>query len=218
MAARVRLDNIRMRHAPVSGVEFREIQSMTDAFSAVAATEGRAWTSQASGQPMRLAGQAVTPDFFRVFGEQPALGRFFTPEDQEFQSVVLSQALWQSQFGSDASVIGRVLMLDDKPHRIIGVAPAAFRFPAEAQAWTPILLTPGRLQQRGLNPNGHGRRGRVGRPLRPFAAPVPHLGLAPMSPRVMQSMGAASAPAPTAEFSPQNIQVTAHVNAMFALR
>ena len=134
MVARVRLDNIRMRHAPTSGVEFREIQSMTDAFSAVAATEGRAWTSQASGQPMRLAGQAVTPDFFRVFGEQPALGRFFTPEDQEFQSVVLSQALWQSQFGSDASVIGRVLMLDDKPHRIIGVAPAAFRFPAEAQA------------------------------------------------------------------------------------
>ena len=42
--------------------------------------------------------------------------------------------------------------------------------------------------------------------------------VAPMSPRVMQSMGAASAPAPTAEFSPQNIQVTAHVNAMFALR
>jgi hypothetical protein len=31
-------------------------------------------------------------------------------------------------------------------------------------------------------------------------------------------MGAANAPAPTAEFSPQNIQVTAHVNAMFALR
>ena len=42
--------------------------------------------------------------------------------------------------------------------------------------------------------------------------------VAPMSPRVMQSMGAANAPAPTAEFSPQNIQVTAHVNAMFALR
>ena len=42
--------------------------------------------------------------------------------------------------------------------------------------------------------------------------------VAPMNPRVMQSMGAANAPPPTAEFSPQNIQVTAHVNAMFALR
>src|SRR5436309_8955643 len=63
MVARVRLDAIRMRHAPVSGVEFREVQSMTDAFSAVAAMEGRMWTSQSNGQPMRLAGQAVTPDF-----------------------------------------------------------------------------------------------------------------------------------------------------------
>src|SRR5216683_2266136 len=120
LTARVRLDTIQMRHAPVSGVEFRELQSMTDAFSAVAATEGRAWTSQASGEPMRLAGQAVTTDFFRVFGEQPALGRFFAPEDQEVDSVVLSQSLWQSQFGGDASVIGGALMLDDKPHRIIG--------------------------------------------------------------------------------------------------
>src|SRR2546427_1803270 len=42
--------------------------------------------------------------------------------------------------------------------------------------------------------------------------------VAPMNPRVMQSMGAANAPPPTAEFSPQNIQVTAHVHAMFALR
>ena len=42
--------------------------------------------------------------------------------------------------------------------------------------------------------------------------------VAPMNARVMQSMGAANAPPPTAEFSPQNVQVTAHVNAMFALR
>jgi uncharacterized protein len=42
--------------------------------------------------------------------------------------------------------------------------------------------------------------------------------VAPMNARVMQSMGVANAPPPTAEFSPQNIQVTAHVNAMFALR
>ncbi|HMH01781.1 MAG TPA: SIMPL domain-containing protein [Terriglobales bacterium] len=43
--------------------------------------------------------------------------------------------------------------------------------------------------------------------------------VAPMNARVMESMGAASKmAAPTAEFSPQNIQVTAHVNAMFALR
>src|SRR5437016_448939 len=54
MAASVRLDTLRMRHSSVSGVELRELQSMTDAFSAVAATESRAWTSEAAGEPLRL--------------------------------------------------------------------------------------------------------------------------------------------------------------------
>jgi hypothetical protein len=132
MVARVHIDKIKMRHAPDSGVEFREIQSMQDAFSAAAAIELRAWTYQQGGQATRLLGQAVTPDFFRVFGEQPALGRFFTPEDRT--SVVLSYEMWQLQFGADPSTLGRAIVLDDKPYRIVGVAPADFRFPADAQA------------------------------------------------------------------------------------
>ncbi len=147
MAARVRIDKLQMRNVQASGVEFRELQAMTDAFSAVAAIEGRAWTSQVHGEGTRLVGQAVTPDFFRVFGEQPWLGRFFVPEDRE--AVVLSHDLWRSQFGSDPAVIGRALMLDGKPHRVVGVAPAGFRFPATAQAWTPLSLEPNRLQRRG---------------------------------------------------------------------
>src|SRR5262249_22948184 len=101
----------------------------------------------------RVPGSAVAPDFSGVFGGQPGVGRFFGPEDQEFQSVVLSYTLWQSQFGGDPSVLGRVVMLDDKPHRIVGVAPATFRFPAAAQAWEPLALPPGRFQNRGRNMN-----------------------------------------------------------------
>ncbi|MBI4873906.1 MAG: ABC transporter permease [Acidobacteria bacterium] len=149
VTARVRMDKIRMRHAETSGVEFREIGSMTDAFSAVAAFEGRYWTAQVGGEAARLRGPAVTLDFFRVFNEQPALGRFFAPEDRE--SVVLSHRFWRSAFGGDPSAVGRVMMLDGKPYRIVGVAPAAFRFPAAAQLWTPLILAPDRLQRRGYN-------------------------------------------------------------------
>src|SRR5205823_1854549 len=35
--------------------------------------------------------------------------------------------------------------------RIIGVAPEKFRFPAEAQAWTPLFLAPDRFQKRSMN-------------------------------------------------------------------
>jgi predicted permease len=149
VVARVRIDKIHMRHVQTSGVEFREIQSMTDAFSAVGAEEGRYWTSQVSGEPTRLLGQGVTPDFFRVFGVYPALGRFFTPEDR--QSVVLSYRLWKSQFGGDPSAIGRTLVLDGTPYRIVGVAPADFRFPLANQVWTSLYLDPERLHRRGYN-------------------------------------------------------------------
>ncbi len=99
MVARVRIDKIHMRHASDSGVEFREIQSMQDAFSA-AAMENRAWNYRSGSEATRLLGRAVTPDFFRVFGEDPVLGRFFTPEDrqEDLHSVVLSYAMWQREF------------------------------------------------------------------------------------------------------------------------
>jgi predicted permease len=149
MVARVHLDKLQMRHAPDSGVEFRELHAMTDAFSAVAAMENRAWTWQTGGQATRLLGQAVTPDFFRVFGAAPALGRFFSGDEE--RGVVLSYDMWQSRFGGDAGAIGRTIVLDDTPHQVVGVAPKDFRFPADAAAWSPLVLSKYRLSQRGYN-------------------------------------------------------------------
>src|SRR6266545_2467418 len=65
MVATIRIDKLKMRHAQDSAVEFRELESMTDAFAAVAAAEGRSWTSQVNGEAARLVGQAVTSEFFR---------------------------------------------------------------------------------------------------------------------------------------------------------
>jgi putative ABC transport system permease protein len=147
LVARVGIDRLNMHHAPDSGVEFREIQAMTDAFQSVAAIESRSWTSELGSEATRLVGSAVSPDFFAVFAEQPALGRFFTADDRE--SVVLSDGFWRTGFGADRNVLGQVLRLDGKPYRIIGVAAPEFRFPAAAQAWTPLVLNADRLRRRG---------------------------------------------------------------------
>jgi len=40
----------------------------------------------------------------------------------------------------------------------------------------------------------------------------------PVMPRAMMAMKTAGAPAPTEEFTPQKVTVTAHVNALFALK
>ena len=73
MVARVHIDKLHVRHATDSGVEFRELHSMKDAFSAVAAMESRSWTYETGGQATRLLGRAVTPEFFQVFDAAPAL-------------------------------------------------------------------------------------------------------------------------------------------------
>ena len=133
MVARTQFVKLGLFHAHTSGVEFREIQSFTDAFSAVAAIEPRAWTWLANGEAFRLVGQAATAGFFTVFDEHPGLGRFFRAEDSE-RSVVLSDAVWKSQFGADPSVVSRSMVLDGNAYAIIGVAPRASASPRERKS------------------------------------------------------------------------------------
>ena len=71
-------------------------------------------------------GLAVDTDFFDVLGVKPALGRAFRPDEDRSPVVVLSDALWQSQFARDRAVVGRTVKLSKVDFTIIGVAPATF--------------------------------------------------------------------------------------------
>ena len=52
--------------------------------------------------------------------------------------VVLSHGLWQRQFAGDRHIVGRKLVLDGKPHQVVGVMPPEFRYPDGAELWTAI--------------------------------------------------------------------------------
>jgi predicted permease len=149
MTVRVHLNKLQMQNVDTSGVEFREMQSLADTFSSVAAAEHRAWTVEQTGEPARVTGRAVTPEFFRVFQQRPDLGRFLRPNDHDV--IVLSHALWMSSFGGDPNAVGRKILLDGRSFQVVGVAGASFRFPVDAQAWTPLELEPSRLRERGNN-------------------------------------------------------------------
>ncbi len=153
MAARVHIDRLHMKSDANSAADFHDVQGLTDVFSTVSAEEVRVWTYEAGGQAVRLLGRAVTPEFFGVFNATPALGRFFTADDRE--SVVLSDGMWQSQFGSDPNVLGRAVTLTGKPYRIVGVAAADFRYPADTMAYVPLPIDPARFAagQHGNNMN-----------------------------------------------------------------
>jgi putative ABC transport system permease protein len=102
-----------------------------------------------SGNPERIAAAVVSPNFFRVLGVPPALGRDFTDQDTGGRIgyvALISYELWQRRFGGDPAAIGKTVRLDDDPMTIIGVMPRGFRHPMEnagapLELWAPIDLT-----------------------------------------------------------------------------
>ena len=72
----------------------------------------------------------VVGDYFGVLALHPAIGRFFTADEQRVETVapvaVISYACWQDHFGGDASVLGKTIDVDNRRLTIVGVAPRGF--------------------------------------------------------------------------------------------
>jgi hypothetical protein len=80
-----------------------------------------------TAEPERFEGQRVSAAYFRALGVLPALGRDFQPPDDLFKGpnvVILSDGLWRRRLGSDRTVVGRQVTLDDNLYTVIGVRPA----------------------------------------------------------------------------------------------
>ncbi|MDQ3139072.1 MAG: ABC transporter permease [Gemmatimonadota bacterium] len=108
------------------------------------------------GPEQVLAGY-VSPQFFRLVGQSPRLGRSFLPEEERagVPVAVISDALWRRRFGGAADAVGRTMRLGDAVVEIIGVMPTGFAYPVWAELWMPIAALPAAdraiLTNRGLH-------------------------------------------------------------------
>jgi predicted permease len=56
--------------------------------------------------------------------------------------VLISDSLWRGQFAGDPRVIDTVIALNGAPHRIVGILPRGFSYPADATYWIPQAIRP----------------------------------------------------------------------------
>jgi predicted permease len=85
-----------------------------------------------SDAPERVFGASVTVNALDTLGIHPALGEFFSNDDEtagQDKDVVLSYGYWQRQFAGTPAALGRTLRIDGVSRRVIGVLPAGVRFP-----------------------------------------------------------------------------------------
>ena len=94
------------------------------------------------GPPEAVRGVRVSPDFFRMIGVDPALGGGFHADDEQpgrDRVVLLSDGLWRRRFGADPASVGRSLLIDGVPYRIVGVLPRGFHFfQPDLDVWMPL--------------------------------------------------------------------------------
>ncbi len=98
-----------------------------------------------NGEPQRLTAVPVTENFFALLGVQPAIGRSFTTEECQGEysappAVLLNYSFWRGHFSADPSIVGRKLLLNNKPTVVVGVLPASFDFASIFAPGTPVDL------------------------------------------------------------------------------
>ena len=96
-------------------------------------------------RPLRLDGEVVSWEMVPTLGISPELGRGFSAEDEKRGSrvILISHTFWKTQFAGDRSVLGRSISLGGNLYTIIGVMPAAFRFPVtqpKNSFWTTLAV------------------------------------------------------------------------------
>jgi putative ABC transport system permease protein len=128
---------------------FADLREQTRTFERLAAYYNNSMTLTGQGEAVRLRATVVTADLFPLLGASPALGRSFLPKednagggDQGYPAI-LSWACWQQHFGGDAGVLGRSINLNGNVYTVVGVMPAKFSFPVQAQP-TEVWTSPAR--------------------------------------------------------------------------
>lgn len=119
------------RNRQVSLPQYREFVNRQQAFASMLAFGDTRFNLAAAGEVRYVDGLWVSGSFFEMLGVAPAVGRLITPADDRpgcgaSTVAVISHALWQSEFGGRADIVGQALPFRGLRVPIIGVTPPGF--------------------------------------------------------------------------------------------
>jgi len=135
----------------VSHRDYVDLRDRAHSFSGLLAYDVllTSFADQRDQPAQRKLGLAVSGNFFDVLELQPALGRFFLPDEDRVPGrdavTVLAYETWADQFGADSGVLDRRVRLGGLDFTVIGVAPASFsgmHLVLPPAFYVPLAITP----------------------------------------------------------------------------
>jgi putative ABC transport system permease protein len=130
-----------IRRSSVSYANLRDWRERSRSFTTLAGTQLRSFALADRGDPDRYDGAAISWDVFATLGVVPALGRDFVASDDQPGAeavVLLSDEIWQARYAGERGIIGRSVLINGRPHTIVGVMPSDFEFPMYQKLWVPL--------------------------------------------------------------------------------
>jgi putative ABC transport system permease protein len=122
---------------------FDDFRDQNRSFRAIAKYNYYVVSVSGASQPSRTTVASVSPDFLKVFGIQPILGRDFSAGDAKKgagRTTLVSYGYWKQYLGSSPDLSQSHLKIDGAVFSVIGVLPAGFRFPTDVELWLPADL------------------------------------------------------------------------------
>ena len=145
--------NVRENASFFSYSEYTAYRDQNHVFSGLLAYAPFVEVNMGGTHPQHLIGTLTSCNYFDVLEVPLALGRGFTDAEciagNAAPVVVLSDGLWCSSFGADASIVGKPVILNRIPFTVIGVASPGFQGsePIPSQFWAPVNLQSSLLRE-----------------------------------------------------------------------
>ena len=122
--------------------DYLTLKQDVTAFEGLAAYSEGSALIRAGSTTERVRRMVVSPEFFDVLRVRAAAGRTLTASDFTVGApgVVIGDGFWRRAFDADPATVGRTVVIDDKPHTVVGIASPSFTglTISSVDIWAPL--------------------------------------------------------------------------------
>src|SRR5262249_10462323 len=128
----------------ISWQNFQDWHVQNQVFEHLGVYRGQTMNLTGGEQPERLIASLASSDSFKAVGISGMAGSAFTAQEDAPGAprvALISERLWRSHYGAAGNALGTSITLDGEPYTIVGIMPAAMRFPGRTtDVWLPLGL------------------------------------------------------------------------------
>ena len=145
VAARVPVLEVNERH-------FDHWRTHATSFESMAQFSVQPGNLTGSGDAVQISLGRASGALFEMLRTPAAIGRALTPADDGDGSpdvAAITDRFWRQRFHGSPLIVGTAIVLDGRPHTVVGVLPASFRLPRRdrltdaVDAFVPLRITSG---------------------------------------------------------------------------